>query len=647
MTDPIFIPSEKQIHDAHLTHYINWLNQYKGLHFTNYESLWSWSVNEMATFWASLLDYFEVIFSGRFERVMSKDSMPGISWFEGLELNYAEHLSRHAELNPLAIIYQDEARFSKKVFWKEVLEQAARLQHLFESFNLVPGDRVAGYIHNGVEASESLFASIASGMVWSSASPDFGSATVIDRFRQIEPKILIAVDQYQYGGKIFDRTNEILEICQAIHSIECLVIISSNIGKYQHLDLEVHQWDQLSKSGDLRFTRVPFNHPMWIVYSSGTTGLPKAITHSQGGMLLEHLKYTHFHNNVKIGERYFWYTSTGWMMWNFIHATWLAGATIILYDGHPMIPDKDVLWKMAEQESIDHFGTSAPYIHSCMKDEIKIPNLPKLKSISSTGSPLSAEAYDWVSANFSKKIYLWSMSGGTDIGTAFVGGCPILPIYKGEIQCRALGCDLHVLDEDGGECEYEVGELVIEKPMPCMPIYFWNDADGQKYQHAYFDYFPRKWRHGDWINITEHHGLIIHGRSDTTLKRYGVRIGTSEIYSALSTIPEIQDSLIIHIDKDSGDPWMPLFIKLIEGHKLTGELINLIKSNIKSKCSPRHVPDDFFQVNDIPYTLSGKKMESLVKKIFQGVEPGTTSNLGTLKNPDSIDEFFKIKSTMN
>ncbi|MBP6796421.1 MAG: acetoacetate--CoA ligase [Saprospiraceae bacterium] len=652
MSVPIFIPSSRQVDSSNLTHFMNWVNLKFGTSFHNYISLHQWSVTEVDLFWSCLFDYFNIIHEGSFSKVKSQDQMPGINWFEGVELNYAEHLARDKNPHSIAIIQIDENRNQSELQWKDLIDQAAQFQALFEKLGLNPGDRVAGYLNNIPEASVSLFATLASGLVWSSASPDFGSAAVIDRFKQIQPKVLIAVDKYQYGGRQFDRLNEIKEICKAIDSIKTLILIDGNrIAEYTDLpSVQMLDWSAIvnsKTSKNIFFKKVPFNHPMWILYSSGTTGLPKAITHSHGGMLLEHLKYTHFHNDIKSGERYFWYTSTGWMMWNFLHATWLAGSTIILYNGHPMYSSKSILWEIAIKFDISHFGTSAPYIHTCMKEGIPIPVLPHLRSISSTGSPLNSDAYDWLYHHFSQEVFLWSMSGGTDMCTAFVGGCSVLPVYKGEIQCVALGCDLHVLDENGDELKHEVGELVIETPMPCMPVYFWNDPDGSKYREAYFEYFKGKWRHGDWIEITEHNGLIIHGRSDTTLKRFGIRIGTAEIYSALAHIPEIEDSLIIHIDKTNSEPWMPLFVKLVQSTAFTTDLIHKIKEAIKTKCSPRHVPDDFYKVNDIPYTISGKKMESLVKKIFQGIGPSSTSNKWSVRNPECLREYELISQELN
>ncbi|MBK6481499.1 MAG: acetoacetate--CoA ligase [Saprospiraceae bacterium] len=649
---PIFSPSNEDIESSHLFHFLQWVNKKYLLELEDYDALWRWSVEHKEAFWSDLLHYFKVSYQGAYLNVTNSDAMPGVRWFDGITLNYAEHLLRNKLPDDIALIACDESATPRYVYWKDVESQAATLQKWLLSKKLAMGDRVVAYLPNIPEATISLLSTISTGLVWSSCSPDFGSSSVINRFRQIEPKVLIAVAKYTYGGKQFNRIQELKDIIQSIPSLEVVVLVNGDQGMQHDFssDLPVYTWENImadDREENLEFKQVPFNHPMWILYSSGTTGLPKAITHSHGGMLLEHLKYVHFHNDVKSREVFFWYTTTGWMMWNYLHATWLAGAVIILYDGHPTYPDSGHLWSLAESLGINHFGTSAPFIHACIKDELKLPALENLRSINSTGSPLSAEAYQWLYHSVSHGFYLWSMSGGTDMCTAFVGGCPIKPIYIGEIQCRALGCDLKVFDDHGHELFNKEGELVIVSPMPCMPIYFWNDPTGEKYKASYFDYFPGIWRHGDWITLTPHQGLIISGRSDTTLKRYGVRIGTAEIYAAVDLLPNIEDSLIIHIDSDQGEPFMPLFVKLAGGVALNEDLRTTIKKTIRTHCSPRHVPDEIYAVKDIPYTLSGKKMEAPIKKLFKGItlieliEKGIT---GSMRNPDVLQEYEMLAS---
>jgi len=632
-----------------MTAYISWLKKNKKLDFSDYESLWKWSVDRVEDFWSSILEYFQVQYTGSFEQVLSSRKMPGAKWFEGIKLNYAAHLTRKVELEASALIACNESGQIRPYTWQRVLREAGAVQRAFNRHGLRPGDRVAAYLPNIPEASISLLAIVASGLVWSSCSPEFGSASVIDRMSQIQPRVLIAVDHYRYSGKTFDRRAELEAIVNGIPSLELVILVDPLPGGSGELrGLPVIPWTAVAgEEGEFpEYVEVPFDHPMWILYSSGTTGLPKAITHSQGGMLLEHLKYIHFHNDVRKGELFYWYSTTGWMMWNYLHTSWLAGAVPVLYDGHPAHPGFARLWDLARDLGIHHFGTSAPFIHSCMKEGLVLPELPLLRSISSTGSPLSPEAYDWLYREIGHPLYLWSMSGGTDVCTAFVGGCPISPVYEGEIQCRALGCDLRVYDEQGQELNNEVGELVIVQPMPCMPVYFWNDPDGHKYHEAYFEVFPGVWRHGDWIQLTSTGGLVISGRSDTTLNRLGVRIGTAEIYAAVQQLEQVEDSLIIHIDLKSGEAYMPLFVKLKHG-QLEDHLLSEIRATIRHHCSPRHVPDAIIQVKDIPYTLSGKKMENAVKKIFQGKELSLVASPGAMRNPDSLEEYQEIRNSLD
>lgn len=641
-------PSKQFKRNSNLAKYMQWLSDNLQPEFKTYDALWEWSVAQPAVFWKSISDYFKIIHHTPYRNVMSNDAMPHTKWFEGSTLNYAEHIFRNATGQRPAILFQSERHPLTSVSWQELEHKVAALQSFFIQQGIQPGDSIAAYLPNIPEATVSLLAAMSVGAVWSSCSPDFGSGSVMERFQQIEPKIFIAVDGYSYNRKNFNRTEEVKAIKAALPSVKQLIWIP-----YLGEETQVHQlpgsvlWNEVMQTPHtkLQFTPVPFDHPVWILYSSGTTGIPKAITHSHGGVLLEHFKYLAFHNDVQPGENFFWFTTTGWMMWNYLHAALLTGATIVQYDGSPGYPDISVLWRLAVQAQIHHFGTSAPFIMACKKAGIRpgeYGDLSALRSVSSTGSPLPQEGFDYVYESIKKDLWLCSMSGGTDVCTAFVGGCPLLPVYEGEIQCRALGCDLYALDEDGNKIWDEVGEMVITKPMPSMPVYFWNDPNFEKYLSSYFETYPGIWRHGDWVKITPRNAVVILGRSDATLNRQGVRIGTAEIYRAIDTIPEIKDSLIVNIELPGGGDYMPLFVMMKDGYALTAEIKETIKKTLRTTYSPRHVPDETIAVDDIPYTISGKKMEMPVKKILMGKPVEKSVNTGSVKNPESLEFFMKF-----
>ena len=646
---PLWTPSKEFVEQSNLSAYASWLKDMHGLDFRDYAALRQWSVEYPGKFWETIADYFRIIWHHPYEFVMSSDPMPHTQWFSGGQLNYAEHIFRSETDKHPAILFRSERHPLTTISWAELREKVAALQAYLLSVGVKPGDRIAGYLPSIPEATVCLLAALSIGAIWSSCSPDFGTESVVERFRQIEPAVLIAVDGYSYGGKEFDRMAEVTALSKSFPSLKKTILISY----LNDTPLSGNIPDQASwaavmttSHGDLQFTPVDFAHPVWILYSSGTTGIPKAITHSHGGVLLEHYKYLAFHNDVKPGERFFWFTTTGWMMWNYLNAALLLGATIVLYDGNPGYPDMQVLWQLAEAAPVHHFGTSAPYLIACNKAGIspgKEFNLGALRSLSSTGSPLPPEAFDYVYDHIKKDLWLCSMSGGTDVCTAFVGGCPWLPVYEGEIQCRALGCDMYACDEKGNAVWDEVGEMIIKKAMPSMPVFFWGDPSFERYTSSYFDTYPGVWRHGDWLRITPRETLVISGRSDATLNRQGVRIGTAEIYRAVDTIAEIRDSLIVNIELPGGGDYMPLFVVMREDFSLTKEITTKIKQVLRQTYSPRHIPDDIIAVDDIPYTISGKKMEMPVKNILSGRTPGKAASTGAVRNPASL-EFFKAFS---
>jgi len=645
MPSVLWRPASSFIENTRLTHFSRWLGEREGLQFKHYQELWQWSVDHPARFWELLARYFDVCFHQPYSELISRDPMPDTKWFAGATLNYAEHVFRQATTAYPALLFQSERHALTELSWADLERQVRALRHYLRQCGVGRGDRVVGYLPNIPAASVAFLATCSLGAVWSSCSPDFGVNSVVDRFRQIEPKVLIGVDGYQYNGKAHSRIDVMRDLEAALPTLQRVLLIP--YLEEENVPISIPKaiaWQEAlaDDSSPLTFEAVPFDHPIWVLYSSGTTGMPKAITHSHGGVLLEHLKYLAFHNDVHPGERFFWFSTTGWMMWNFVQASLLHGATIVLYDGSPGYPDLGVLWRLAEQAGIHHFGTSAPFLVACMKEglqPVRTCDLSALRSIGSTGAPLPPEAFDWVYQSVKEDLWLCSMSGGTDVCTAFVGGCPWEPVYEGEIQCRALGCALHAFDDRGRPLIDEVGEMVITQPMPSMPVFFWGDDHKARYRDSYFDTFPGIWRHGDWVKVTARHTLIIYGRSDATLNRQGVRIGTAEIYRALHKVPEVKDSLVVNLELAGGRHYMPLFVVLAEGVVLDETLKKRIARTLRTEYSPRHVPDEIIAIEEVPYTISGKKLEAPVKKILMGGAVDQAASRDAMKNPDALDFF--------
>ena len=634
--DLLWEPSEERLDRATLTRYLGWLRSEKGLEFDDYAALWRWSTEEIEAFWASVWEFCDVL--GDYDEVLPRGGMPGAQWFSGAELSYAEHIFRDKPGDRVAIRHASELRELGEWTWDDLREHTARIRAGLRAMGIERGDRVVAYLPNIPETIAAFLAVASLGGVWSSCSPDFGARSVIDRFAQIEPKVLLTVDGYRYGGKDFDRAELIEKVQAEMPSLERTVTL-------RYLG-ERGDWDEAFPETDepLEFDRVPFDHPLWVLYSSGTTGLPKAIVHSQGGILLEQLKKHHLHLDAQEDDRLFWFTTTGWMMWNFLVGVLLTDASIILYDGNPGTPDMGVLWDLAERTGMTTFGTSAAYIAGCMKAELEPGqgrDLSRLRNVGSTGSPLAPEGFEWIYEHVGADTWLFSTSGGTDLCTAFVGGVPLLPVHRGELQARALGALVEAWDEDGNAVIDEVGELVITKPMPSMPLYFWDDEDGERLRESYFEMYPGIWRHGDWIRITERGTAVITGRSDSTINRGGIRMGTAEIYRAVLTLDQITDALVVDI-ASGDDAWMPLFVVLREGEELDEELERAIAARVREDCSPRHLPSEVFQVKEIPRTLSGKVLEVPVKKILTGTAPEQAASRDSLANPDALDWFVEL-----
>jgi acetoacetyl-CoA synthetase len=646
----LWTPSAERVQGAAIERYRTWVAETRKLTLPDYAALHRWSVTDIEAFWESIVEYMDVHFATPPAKTLSSHRMPGARWFDGATLNYAEHVFRNRDPGALAIQHASELRTQSNWTWGELHEQTARIAAGLRALGVQPGDTVAAYMPNIPETVAALLACASIGAIWSSAAPEFGARAVIDRFSQIEPKVLLAVDGYRYGGRDFDRGDVLEEIQAAIPSGPRLIRFGylDGSGWPPGFPAAGDGSPAKAEAGELEYTYAPFEHPLWVLYSSGTTGLPKAIVHSQGGILLEQLKVSRLHVDAQAGDRVFWFTTTGWMMWNFLVGVLLTDASIVLYDGSPGHPDLNALWDLAEQTGMTCFGTSAAFIAGCMKARItpdKGRNLSNLKALGSTGSPLAPEAFRWVYEAVNEDIWLFSTSGGTDMCTAFVGGVPTLPVRAGELQAVSLGAAVQSWDEHGKAHTDHVGELVITEPMPSMPVGLWGDADGERYRESYFEMFPGIWRHGDWIELKSDGAAIIHGRSDATINRGGVRIGTAEIYRAVLALDALRDALVVDLPRPESDGWIELFVVTAPGIVLDDQLRNAIRRQLRAHCSPRHVPDAITAIAEVPRTLSGKVLEVPIKRILTGTPVERAVSRESLANPEALQPFIERAST--
>jgi acetoacetyl-CoA synthetase len=644
MNKLLWQPSDERIRNTNMHHFIQYVNARHGKNFSSYDALYKWSIKDSPVFWQTLYHYGEVIHSRPYDQVVDNIyKMPGARWFEGARLNFAENLLRYQD-DRIALSFKGETRPTVSITYSELYRQVARLARSLRNMGIQPGDRIGGFMPNMIETVVAMLATTSIGAIWSSCSPDFGIKGVLDRFGQIEPRVLFTADGYFYNGKEFDSLNRISEITKNLPTIEKIVVVpyrdrEPDIASVNNTVLFEDFLAQEAK--DLVFEQVAANHPLYILYSSGTTGVPKCIVHGTIGTLLQHIKELKLHSDLKPADTIFYYTTCGWMMWNWLVSSLALGARIFLYDGSPFYPNPGAMWQMAQDEKITILGTSAKYLAALEKAGVKPKeayDLTALKAILSTGSPLSAESFEFVYRDIKDDLCLSSISGGTDIISCFALGNPMGPVYASELQCRGLGMKVEAYDEQGNSVIGHKGELVCTLSAPSMPIYFWNDPNNIKYAEAYFDVYPGVWRHGDYIEVTDHGGVIIYGRSDATLNPGGVRIGTAEIYRQVESIPEIVDSLVVGQDWED-DVRIVLFVKLRQDVKLTGELVDRINTTIRKNCSPRHVPAKCIEVADIPYTISGKKVELAVQNVVHGRE---VKNRDALANPEALDCYVDL-----
>jgi acetoacetyl-CoA synthetase len=621
-----------------LGRYLAWLERERGLDFSDYDELWRWSVSDLDGFWSSVWEYFEISAHTPYERVLGSREMPGAEWFPGARLNYAEHMvGRDEDLDAVAVVAYSQSRAAQELTFGDLREQVARARAGLKRLGVGPGDRVVAYLPNVPETLVAFLAAASLGAIWATCPPEFGVRSVLHRLGQLEPKVLLAVAGYSYGDKHIDRRRQVAEIREGLPSLESVVHVPYAGGAEDALPDAV-SWDTLLAEGEpLEFEPLPFAHPLYVLFSSGTTGLPKAIVHCHGGILVEHLKNHGFSWDLQPGDRLQWFTTTAWMMWNALVSVLLHRASIVLIDGNPAYPDLSFQWRLIEETKPTFFGLSPAFTMACRKEGLepgRLYDLSSVRMVCEAGSPLPLEGYEWLYEQFGPEVHVNVGSGGTDVCTGIVQGVPLLPVYAGEMSTRMLGVDADAFGPDGKPVVGELGELVIKQPMPSMPVGFWNDADGSRYREAYFGHFPGVWRFGDWILFTERGSAVITGRSDATLNRGGVRLGTSEIYSVVEEIDEVLDSLVIHLEEQDE---LLLFVVLRPGIELDEPLRRRIAGELRDSLSPRHAPDTIVAVPAIPRTLTGKKLEVPVKRILGGAKVSEVASSDALVDPASIE----------
>ena len=647
----LWSPSAAQVEATRLAAFQRWLATERGLQFDDYQALWQWSTDDIEVFWQSVWDFFDVQADGSCTPVLAQQDMPGADWFPNARLNYAEHVFRNAVDSRPALIARAEGESLREVSWAELRRDTAALAARLRALGVGRGDRVASYLPNRPETIVAFLACASVGAIWSSCAPDMGPTVVLDRLRQIEPKLLFATDSYRYKGKCHDRRDTVETLLLEMPSIQAVVHVRGPLAAHDPDWRGRLAWsDALAQDAAPEFARLPFDHPLWIVYSSGTTGLPKAMVHGHGGIVLTHLKTLALQHDVRAGDRMLFLGGTGWIVWNLQVGALLTGAAIVLYDGDPAWPDAEALWRFIDEQGVSLFGCGAAFLVNCMKNGLRpreLARFERLRAINSTGSPLPIDAYRWVYDAIKTDLWLASVSGGTDIAAGFVACAPTLPVTAGEIQCRELGVAVFAFDASGRPVVDEVGELVVTKPMPSMPLFFWNDLGNKRYLESYFETYPGYWRHGDWIRFTARGTAVIHGRSDSTINRFGIRMGTAEIYRVVEELAEVRDSLVIDLEYLGRPSFMPLFVVLAPGRVLDDALKSRITAQIREKASARHVPSAIIEVAEIPRTLTGKKMEVPIRRLLLGKPQHEVASPDAMANPGSLQFFVDYAARLD